>query len=72
MEGMVNDAIIQDLTANNLLPNCQHSLRKGRWIDINLLNAYNYITQLIDKEVSLDFVFSLARLRHLGSFLIVD
>jgi hypothetical protein len=50
MESVVRDRLIDHLTANNLLSNCQHGFIAGRSCTTNLLSTLNEWTRLLDER----------------------
>ena len=56
LEAIVNTAILKHLTTNKLFSSCQHGFRSGRSVETNLIDSYNYITDLLDQGFPVDII----------------
>ena len=56
LEGIVNTAVLRHLITNNLLSKQQHGFRPGRSVETNLIDSYNYITELLDQGLPVDMI----------------
>jgi hypothetical protein len=57
MESVMRDRIIDHLTVNHLLSDCQHGFIAGRSCTTNLLSTLNNWTRLLDERVPVDALY---------------
>jgi hypothetical protein len=57
MESVVRDRLIDHLTANDLLSDCQHGFIAGRSCTTNLLSTLNELTRMLDEREPVDAVY---------------
>ena len=56
VKSMANFAVIQHLTQNKLLSPCQHGFHSARSVETNLIDAYEYVTELVDNGFLVDMI----------------
>ncbi|XP_065561288.1 uncharacterized protein LOC136027757 [Artemia franciscana] len=56
LESFMNSAVTKHLVFNEMLTSKEHSFRQGKLTETSLLDAYKYVTELVDQRVDVDVV----------------